>query len=305
MTNRMNIGFFLMIISLSLFLFSCQMGRSDYMSQEQRNEIEGAYDSLQTTYTALLAEYKSSTDTLPSQLSDLYSQMQNMHSEMDVSHRQMLSGNLGRHMQGNNMMAEGMGMHMQGHMTGEWYSQMMGMHKQMAQMHQTIGQQSMARMNQRLSGEYGNMRRMIPRLDEPTELPFNEEGDPALLNGENLFSQNCASCHGGNAEGVSGVFPPLVNSKWVTGDKSIPIRILLQGLQGEIDVQRQTYQGIMPSFKARLSAAEIASILNYLRDQNQGDFSEITQDDVIRVSKNTSERTRPWTASELNQITDE
>ncbi len=303
--NRINIRFFLITIGVFLFLSSCQMGRSNYMSQEQRKELEGAYDSLQTTYISLLAEFNSSTDTLPSQLIDLYSQMQNMHSEMDISHRQMISGNLGRHMQGNNMMTEGMGMHMQGQMTGEWYSQMMGMHQQMAQMHQTIGQQSMAKMNNRLSEEYGNMRRMIPDLDQSIEVPFNTEGDPALLNGESLYSQNCASCHGGNAEGVSGIFPPLVNSKWVTGDKSIPIRIMLNGLQGEIGVQGQTYQGNMPSFKARLSAAEITSILNYLREQSQGGFSEITQDHVIRVSKNYSERTRPWTASELKQITDE
>ncbi len=118
------------------------------------------------------------------------------------------------------------------------------------------------------------------------------------------YSQNCASCHGGNAEGVSGVFPPLVNSKWVTGDKSIPVRILLHGLQDEIDVQGQKYQGIMPSFKARLSAAGIVSILNYLRAQNQGEFPEITQDEVIRVQNNHAQRTSPWTASELQQ-TDE
>ncbi|WP_440998557.1 c-type cytochrome [Fodinibius sp. SL11] len=224
---------------------------------------------------------------------------------MDVSHRQMMAGNMGRHMQGDNMMAEGMGMHMQGHMTGEWYSQMMGMHDQMARLHQRMGQQNMAQMNRRLSEEYGNMRKMIPGLDEPSEVPFNEEGDPALLNGENLYSQNCASCHGSNGEGVSGVFPPLVNSEWVSGDKSVPIRILLHGLQGEIDVQGQTYQGIMPSFKARLSAAEIASILNYLRAQNQEDLPEISQDEVIKVSKKYRKRTRPWTASELQQTTDE
>ncbi len=275
------------------------MGRSNYMTGEQRRQIETAYDSLQTTYIALLAEYKSSPDTLPSQLSDLYSQMQNMHSEMDISHRQMMSGNLGHHMQGNNMMAEGMGIHMQGQMTGEWYSQMMGMHQQMAQIHQTMGQQSMARMNQRLSGEYGNMRKMIPRLDEATELPFNEEGDPALLNGENLFTQNCASCHGSDATGIAGAFPPLINSTWVTDDKSVPVRILLHGLSGEIEVDGQTYQGSMPSFKARLSAAEMTAILNYLRNQSNPDLPEITQKDVVGVAETYSERTWPWSASEL------
>jgi len=296
---------FSVLLLFLLILSSCQMGRSDYMSEEQREQLQVAYDSLESNYKMLLANYEGQTDTLPSDLQSLYSQMQRMHSDMDVSHRQMMAGNMGRHMEGNKMMRQGMSMHMQGHMTGEWYSQMMGMHEQMARMHQQMGQQNTARMNRRLSDEYGNMRKMIPDLDEPSEIPFNEEGDPALLNGENLFSQNCASCHGSDAEGIGNGFPPLVDSEWLTGDKSTPIRILLHGLQGEIEVQGQTYQGIMPSFKARLSAAEIASILNYLRAQNQGEYPAITQDDVIQVSKKYGERTRPWTASELQQTTDE
>ncbi|MCW9709252.1 c-type cytochrome [Fodinibius salsisoli] len=275
------------------------------MSEEQRKELETAYDSLQSNYKKLLTNYEGAMDTLPSDLQSLYNQMQKMHDDMDVSHRQMMASNMGRHMQGDNMMAEGMGMHMQSHMTGEWYNQMMGMHEQMARMHQRMDQQNMARINRRLSEEYGNMRKMIPDLDEPSEVPFNEEGDPALLNGENLYSQNCASCHGSNGEGISGAFPPLVNSKWVNSNKSVPIRILLHGLQGEIDVQGQTYQGIMPSFKARLSAAEMASILNYVRTQSQGNFPKITQDEVIKTSQKYRKRTRPWTASELQQITEE
>ena len=300
---KLNIGCSLVIISLLVFLTSCQMGRSDYMSEEQRKELESAYDSLQSTYKTMMAEYKATTDTLPANVQSLYTQMQNMHREMDANHRQMMARNMGRHMDGNKMMGQGMGKHMQGHMTGEWYSQMIGMHQQMARMHQQMGQQKMAQMNQQLSEAYGNMRKMIPGLDEATEVPFNEEGDPALLNGQNLYAQNCASCHGSNGEGISGAFPPLVNSEWVTEDKSIPIRILLHGLQGEIDVQGQTYQGVMPSFKARLSAAKIVAILNYLRSQSQDDLPEITQDDVIRIGKTYSEQTQPWTASELQKTT--
>ncbi len=289
------------LLMLLITLASCQMGRSNYMSEEQREQLQVAYDSLQSNYKMLMTNYEGVTDTLPSDLKSLYSQMQKMHGNMDVNHRQMMAGSMGRHMEGGKMMERGMGMHMQGHMTGEWYDQMMGMYDQMARMHQRMGQQKMGQMNRRLSEEYGNMRKMVPGLGEPSEIPFNEEGDPALLNGENLYSQNCASCHGGNGEGVSGAFPPLVNSEWITGNKSIPIRILLHGLQGEIDVHGQTYQGIMPSFKARLSAAEMASILNFLRAKSEGEHATISQQDVISVEKSYRDRTSHWTSDELNQ----
>lgn len=301
MTTFKCLGYLLAVSSMLFVLTSCQMSRSNYMSEQQRKQLETAYDSLQSNYKTLQAEYKSSSDTLPAELQSLYGQVQQMHRQMNTNHRQMMDGNMGRHMQGNKMMSQGMGRHMQGHMTGEWYSQMMGIHQQMARMHRNRGQQSMSRMNRRLSEGYANMRKMIPGLDEPSEVPFNEEGDPSLLNGENLYSQNCASCHGSNAQGIGNAFPPLVDSEWVTADKSVPIRILLHGLQGEIEVRGQTYQGIMPSFKARLSGAEIAAILSYLRKQSSKDIPNITQQNVINVANTYSSRTRPWTAEALNK----
>lgn len=299
--NTKAIGSYLLTIGLIIFFSSCQTGRSDYMSAEQREHLQAAYDSLQADYKSLMAGYESDTDTLPEDLKSLYSQMQQMYASMDANHRQMMGGDRGNHMDGEMMMGRGMGMHMQGHMTGEWYSQMMAMHDQMARMHQQMNQQDMAMMNRRLSDEYGRMRRMLPGIDEAAEMPSDEEEEPEMLNGSNLYAANCASCHGNNARGVTGAFPPLINSEWVTGDKSIPVRILLHGLQGEIDVQGQTYQGIMPSFRARLSAAEIASILNYLREESAGEYPTISRQEVIDTRKIYQNRTAPWSSEELNE----
>lgn len=300
MSHWKRVGFILVPVGLLLILSSCHMGRSDYsMTEEQRQQFEAVYDSLQHSYRTLIDRYETSTDSVPDELRLLYTQMQNMHQEMDINHRQMMSMHMDRHMQGGRMMAEGMGMHMQSHMTGEWYRQMISMHEQMASLHEQQKQDRIAKMNRHLAGEYGRMMQMIPGLDEPAEVPSNEEGDPALLNGENLYARNCASCHGENAEGIGGVFPPLDDSEWVTGDKSIPIRILLNGLTGSIEVNNRTYRGTMPSFKARLSTAEMAAILNYLRTLDDEDHPEITQEDVIRVAEAYNERTSPWTAGEL------
>jgi mono/diheme cytochrome c family protein len=277
------------------------------MSDEQRRQLETAYDSLQTAYKTLVAEYETSPDSLPYDLQSLYAQMQQMHGQMETNHRQMMSGNMEGHMQGDGMMAGGMRMSMQrqGHMTGEWYQQMMGMHEQMATMHRGIGQQSMAEMHKRLSSRFEHMMGMIPGIDEPTDVSSSEDTDPSALNGKTLYAQNCATCHGSDASGINGAFPPLVNSEWVTADISIPVRILLNGLSGEIEVNGQTYQGVMPSFKARLSTSEIAAILNYLRSQNEGDLPEINRDDVSRVAKTYSKRNRPWNASELQPQSNE
>jgi len=202
-------------------------------------------------------------------------------------------------MQGNKMMGKGMGMHRRGQMTGEWYQQMMSMHQQMADMHERMGQQSMARTNRRLSRGYGRMMQKLPATNQTSDEASKEEEQPSRINGEQLFVQNCASCHGNKAEGYSNVFPPLVNTEWVSGDKSVPIRILLNGMQGEIEVNGQSYQGVMPSFKARLSTAEMAAILNYLRSLSESSSPQITMDDVASVKQNYKDRNQPWTAAEL------
>lgn len=288
----------LILVTVS-FLVSCRMGDGTYMSEEQQQEVEQMYNALQKNHRALMAA--SEADSLPDQLKNMYAQMQTMHQQMENTHRQMMSRNMDQHMQDGRMMSGGMGMHMQSHMSGEWYSQMIGMHKEMARIHREMGQDSLAEMNQRLSREFDDLRSMIPGLDRPTEVPFNAQGDPDLLNGERLYARNCASCHGENGQGMSGVFPPLVNTNWVTASKSIPIRILLHGLEGSIEVNGQAYNGQMPSFKARLSAAEIAAILNYLRDESDDDLPRISQQDVINVAKANSERVTSWQAQELQQ----
>lgn len=299
MSSLIRNGYLLTILGLSLFIVSCGKSDSHYMSEKQRQKMGTLYDSLQNNYKMLMDNYESSPDQMSPDLKSMYAQMQNMHQEMDVNHRQMMAGKMGRHMKGREMMSEGMGMQMQGHMTREWYQQMMSMHERMAALHEQQGQKQMGKMNRRLSERYNEMNQMIPDQDEQTEDIFNEEGDPSLLNGESLYSQNCASCHGSDAGGLGRAFPPLVHSEWVTEDKETPIRILLHGLEGDIVVQGQRYQGVMPSFKARMSAAEMAAILNYVRNQSRDDLPDITQDDVIRVSKSYSDRNRPWTASEL------
>lgn len=299
MTYLKRIGVILIIAGTALLVASCQMGDSFFMSEERRQKLETSYDSLQSNYQMLMNRYEASLDELPEELKSMYARMQSMHEHMDANHRQMMAGKMGRHMDGRNMMSEGMGMHMQGHMTGEWYRQMMSMHERMAAVHEQQDQKQMSEMNRRLSEGYDYMMSMLPDFNEQEDDTFTEEEDGDELDGQSLYLQNCASCHGNSAGGLGSAFPPLVDSEWIAEDKETPIRILLHGLEGRIEVQGQTYQGVMPSFKARLNAAEMAAILNYLRGQSWDDLPEITRDDVIRISASYSDRNRLWTASGL------
>ena len=87
----------------------------------------------------------------------------------------------------------------------------------------------------------------------------------AKPDGEALFLARCASCHRGNGQGLSRVFPPLAGSEFVNGPAARPIRIVLTGMTGPVTVQGQPYDYVMPALAERMTDEEIAAALSYVR----------------------------------------
>jgi mono/diheme cytochrome c family protein len=111
---------------------------------------------------------------------------------------------------------------------------------------------------------------------------------------ELVFQKNCASCHQSNGLGVAGAFPPLAGSPWVTSDRETPIRVILLGLTGPIEVKGATYQGAMPAFKDVLSDADIALAATHARTSFGNTSSPITADDVAKVRASLQGRADSW-----------
>ena len=82
--------------------------------------------------------------------------------------------------------------------------------------------------------------------------------------GQELYNIYCISCHQGDGKGAKGRFPSLVGTDWVTGDKKRLINVLLNGLEGEIIVNGETWNGYMPQHSF-LNDQQITDILNYIR----------------------------------------
>ncbi|WP_424952858.1 c-type cytochrome [Deinococcus sp.] len=83
--------------------------------------------------------------------------------------------------------------------------------------------------------------------------------------GAQVYSGNCASCHGPVGAGVAGAFPPLAGNKAILGSEKYVSDVLLYGLQGQINVAGQPYNGVMPAWAAVLSDAQIAAVLTHIR----------------------------------------
>lgn len=128
--------------------------------------------------------------------------------------------------------------------------------------------------------------------------------DPKTF-GKRVFTQNCVVCHQATGLGVAGQFPPLAGSEWVVGgdwhgDNHL-VKILLNGLQGPIQVKGATYNNAMPPW-SQLKDEQIAAVLTYIRSEWGNDAPSITPEYVKAVREQTKDRRDAWTQKDLQAI---
>ncbi|HEX2100380.1 MAG TPA: cytochrome c [Candidatus Synoicihabitans sp.] len=116
---------------------------------------------------------------------------------------------------------------------------------------------------------------------------------------------SCVSCHQPNGQGLPPAFPPLAGSDWVTGSDERVIKILLHGLQGPVDVNGTTYNGLMPAFGPgsayNWNDQKIAEVLTYIRSEWGNAAEPITAERVTEVRAQVGTRAQAWTAADLGQ----
>ncbi|HET7886984.1 MAG TPA: c-type cytochrome, partial [Bradyrhizobium sp.] len=94
-----------------------------------------------------------------------------------------------------------------------------------------------------------------------------QTGATAADTGSRIYATNCATCHQAGGTGMAGAFPPLAGHfpelLKRTDGRSYVGKVLLFGLEGEIDVNGNHFAGAMPAWNG-LSDDEIAAVLNYV-----------------------------------------
>jgi mono/diheme cytochrome c family protein len=86
--------------------------------------------------------------------------------------------------------------------------------------------------------------------------------------GQKIFKDRCVVCHQEDAHGAAGVAPSLAGTLArhlgsVEGKRYLA-QILISGMVGSIDTEGHKFSGLMPSFRADLSDADIAATINYV-----------------------------------------
>ncbi len=126
-------------------------------------------------------------------------------------------------------------------------------------------------------------RKSLSHIKTPHEIDDNlKKGQ--VTGGEKIYQTYCASCHQHNGKGAEGRFPPLVDASWVKGDKTKLINVLLNGLEGNIEVNGVGYNAIMPKHSF-LTDDEASGVLTYIRQNFGNKHDEITAGEVRKLRK--------------------
>lgn len=110
--------------------------------------------------------------------------------------------------------------------------------------------------------------------------PFNAKA--IVQQGEKVYVQHCAECHGKSGTGVAGVYPPLDGNSSVTEPTGINATrmILLGGFAPVTAANPRPYS--MPPFAQQLSDNEVSAVASYIRRAWTNHASVVRPEDVSR-----------------------
>jgi mono/diheme cytochrome c family protein/glucose/arabinose dehydrogenase len=137
---------------------------------------------------------------------------------------------------------------------------------------------------------------LMPTIDKQSKL---------YVKGAELYNRDgyCVTCHQPDGKGLeSSGFPPLADSKWVSGSPDRLIKLVMHGVYGPMEVNGKKYPGNVPMtpYGGMLNDEEMASVLNFIRNSfgNKSEFA-ITPNKIKEIREETQKRKGYYTPVEL------
>jgi mono/diheme cytochrome c family protein len=114
--------------------------------------------------------------------------------------------------------------------------------------------------------------------------------------GRAQFAMVCAACHQPSGQGLAGLAPPLVNSRWVLGDERVLARIVLCGKVED--------NFIMPSMRV-FDDETLAGVLTFIRRSWGHEAGPVEVSVVAQARAAVAGREEPWSNSDLTELQQE
>jgi mono/diheme cytochrome c family protein len=111
------------------------------------------------------------------------------------------------------------------------------------------------------------------------------------IDGGAAYARNCATCHGDQGQGVDGTHPPLLGTRWTTGElgelaliEAVVLGNRAPSLQGDTEVLGERHSSdLMPAYADHLDPREVTEIINYVTRSWGNDGPRVSEQQVIDV----------------------
>jgi len=125
-------------------------------------------------------------------------------------------------------------------------------------------------------------------------------------NGAILFRQICASCHSSSGEGIHGLAPSLVGSKYISTHLEQLGLIILHGLKGPLQINGELYDNghQMPGLKynKNLSDKDISDIISYVTNAFSVNSKSLKPAKIKELREKESKDGMEYTEEELYEL---
>lgn len=134
--------------------------------------------------------------------------------------------------------------------------------------------------------------------------PLSADEELLMARGAQLYAANCSACHSSDGSGIVGLAPTIRQSARITNAPEQLIRIVLNGLNGPIEVNGEEWNNVMPglSHLADFDDEGISGLATFLRRSWGHRGSPISVQTVAQVRADTAARESQWTAAELEPV---
>lgn len=99
--------------------------------------------------------------------------------------------------------------------------------------------------------------------------------------GRETYMSVCQACHMADGTGIEGAFPPIANSDYLQENSERGISAVVHGLSGEITVNGEIYNGVMP--KQNLTNEEVANVITFILNNFDNGGGEVTPGQVEQI----------------------
>jgi glucose/arabinose dehydrogenase/mono/diheme cytochrome c family protein len=123
--------------------------------------------------------------------------------------------------------------------------------------------------------------KLSSHIKTPDEIKDNLDAKTVEA-GQRIYNTYCTPCHQRNGLGDGSRFPPLVNSEWVSGNKRKLIELVVNGLEGPIEVNGKPYNDLMPKH-SYLKPEELSEVLTFVRQHFGNMPDRVSVGEVNRV----------------------